>query len=63
MKVVLLQVFQSNVADLVHFVRIRFLNTDPDPDDPKKTAFNRLQVLLRYVFDVKQNKYFFMPFS
>ena len=54
---------KSSVADPVHFFRIRmrgsgFKNTDPDPEDSKKTGSDRIRIriILRYVFDVKQNK-------
>ena len=57
----------TSVAVPVLFFRIRirihesgFSNTDPDPGDPKKTWSDRIGILLRYVFDVYQDKYFFL---
>ena len=54
-----METIQTSVADPVHFfgIRIRgsgFLNTDPDPGDPKKTGSDRfrIRILLRYIFDV-----------
>ena len=46
------------------FVRIRirgsgFLNTDPDPDDPKKAGSDRIRILLRFVLDVSKINIFF----
>ena len=35
--------------------------SDPDPGDPK-TGSDRIRILLRYVFDVKQNTYFLWHF-
>ena len=43
-------------------LRIQSLFSDPDPGDPKKTR-SRSGSYFRYVFDVKQNKYFCMAFS
>ena len=60
-------VMQCSVADPVHFFRIRIRgsglkNTDSDPVDPRKTRSNRIRFLLRYFFDVEQNKYFLWHF-